>query len=345
MTDRTKRARAAEQDAIQPLDGEQVTTAALLRMAERTTEKTFHIAAPALSPRDPVVVGRMNNMRCRSGLHVHATDATEAHDLNTEWIVPPCIKVALILEGALDVDIGERRIHLGGGDGPTGLIWSMTRRTKIVRRSRQGTRIRKVMITVPRDWLRGGSSETGLPGGVGGEALTRFAARNGAARDWLPSKHAIAIAERILNPEPAPATLQQLSAESQAIDIVHEALGSLLLGRDEAPRHPVSPRMRGRAQTIQRFLVANLENLPPLSVMAQRLGMSVASMQEAFKSGYGVTIAAYARGLRLHKARRAIEQDGLTVGEAAYLAGYTNPANFATAFKRAFGVSPSNVRG
>ncbi|CFO34701.1 transcriptional regulator [Bordetella pertussis] len=42
--------------------------------------------------------------------------------------------------------------------------------------------------------------------------------------------------------------------------------------------------------------------------------------------------------------RLYLECDGLSVAQAACLAGYTSAANFATAFRRAFGVTPGQLR-
>jgi AraC-like DNA-binding protein len=50
------------------------------------------------------------------------------------------------------------------------------------------------------------------------------------------------------------------------------------------------------------------------------------------------------RETRLQAARDAMDKDGLTIGQAAFLAGYSSPANFSTAFKRVFGISPSEAR-
>jgi AraC-like DNA-binding protein len=46
----------------------------------------------------------------------------------------------------------------------------------------------------------------------------------------------------------------------------------------------------------------------------------------------------------LLRARQALEQEGRSVGEAADIAGYTSAANFATAFKRHFGITPRQCR-
>jgi AraC-like DNA-binding protein len=50
------------------------------------------------------------------------------------------------------------------------------------------------------------------------------------------------------------------------------------------------------------------------------------------------------RCLRLERARLALERGEVAIAEAAFLAGYASPANFATAFKRRFGLTPTDVR-
>ncbi|WP_092496768.1 helix-turn-helix domain-containing protein [Faunimonas pinastri] len=40
----------------------------------------------------------------------------------------------------------------------------------------------------------------------------------------------------------------------------------------------------------------------------------------------------------------AIERNGVSIAEAAFLAGYSSPANFSTAFRKAFGLSPGASR-
>ena len=72
--------------------------------------------------------------------------------------------------------------------------------------------------------------------------------------------------------------------------------------------------------------------------------MSVGSMQTSFKRTYRTTIGAFIRQQRLLEARDLIERHGKQVGEAAYLAGYESLGSFSTAFKRAFGFSPSECK-
>ena len=71
---------------------------------------------------------------------------------------------------------------------------------------------------------------------------------------------------------------------------------------------------------------------------------SALMLQRQFRAVFGTTVFAYLRECRLLRARRALEHDGVTVGQAAMVAGYTSAANFATAYKRRFGHAPKLAR-
>lgn len=320
-----------------------VTRADLLNMAVDTNAETFHISAPVLARKDTAIHGRMNNVRGHSGLFVHATDTIEAHDLLAEWDMSPACTVAVMLEGDLMVKLDGLGVRLGPGagqDGATGHIWSLTQPSKMVRLSRKGTRVRKVIITVPWDWIDRILADKDLPN----RNLARFAATHRGYATWRPSLHAVALAEQIINPSHAPAPLARMSVESRAIEILREALESLIADESEAPCAAPATKTQAKAQAVRAYVRARYTENPSLKKMARDLGMSVGTMQAAFKSVYGRTIADFCRELRLEHARIAIEREGKSVAEAAYGAGYSNPANFSTAFKRQFGLSPTRAR-
>ena len=305
-----------------------VTRAILIEMARETSARTFRITAPALAYRDTAILGRLSNFRCHSGLHVHATDTLEAHDLDAGWDMEPSVTIAVMLEGLLDVRLDNQTMRIGNEDRPSGHAWSLTEDTRLTRKSRKGTRIRKVVITIPRN-----------------RNLADFANTHRANITWSPSPHAVSLAEQILNPTLAPSAFQNMSTDSRALEIVREALTSIVTPEESALRSaPPRTKEQVRAQTIRAYLNENRARNPTLQQIARDLGMSVASMQTAFKATYNSTIADFSRELRLQNARAAIERDGISVGEAAYIAGYSNPANFSTAFKRFFGLSPSDVK-
>ena len=71
---------------------------------------------------------------------------------------------------------------------------------------------------------------------------------------------------------------------------------------------------------------------------------SALMLQRQFRAVFGTTVFDYLRECRLLRARRALEHDGVTVGQAAMVAGYTSAANFATAYRRRFGMPPKLAR-
>lgn len=78
--------------------------------------------------------------------------------------------------------------------------------------------------------------------------------------------------------------------------------------------------------------------------LAKQVGMNANSLQRQFRAVYGTTIFDHMRESRLQRARQALEGEGVTVGQAAMIAGYTSAANFAIAYRRRFGLSPKWVR-
>jgi len=69
------------------------------------------------------------------------------------------------------------------------------------------------------------------------------------------------------------------------------------------------------------------------------------TLQKGFKALFGVTPFAYLTRQRMNQAERLLRQPNRTVAEVANIVGYTNPAQFAAAFKRQFGITPSECLG
>lgn len=339
MTQRTSKAsvKVRPHDRREVMPHANVTGSMLAQMASHAGRE-FSIAAPSLGAGDVAVHGRLNNYACHSGLRVHATDTVEAHDLKTEVVTGPKVSVAVFLEGFVDLEIDGKRTRLGRGAQPSGQIWVMSERSAYRRLSRKGTHVRKVIISVPPEWI----------GAIFAEAtpetpeLTAFLTTHGAMRRWTPSKRALALAEQILSPTQESPAIRNMSIESKAIEIVTEALSDLT--NVSACSEAISVRALSRAQKIRAHLLAHIDQQLSLGKLAKDLGISIESMQRAFKAAYGSTIVDFVREYRLHQARKAMDQDGISVSEAAYLAGYTNPANFSTAFKKLFGLTPSQSR-
>jgi AraC-like DNA-binding protein len=103
-------------------------------------------------------------------------------------------------------------------------------------------------------------------------------------------------------------------------------------------------RRQRRLQSLKDRIDADLRHPWSIAELARHAGISRRSLNIQFRHAFGVGASEYLRTRRLETARDAIVQQGLSVSEAAWLAGYGNPANFATAFRKHFGHVPSRCR-
>lgn len=110
------------------------------------------------------------------------------------------------------------------------------------------------------------------------------------------------------------------------------------------PRQPAkSPPSRLRAQ-LERRLEAQLESGDiGIDRIARDLGKSRQTLYRRLKAE-GTTYEQILDGLRRRLALRLVRDEGLSVKEAAYRLGFSDPAAFSRAFKRWTGTSPGEMR-
>ncbi|MBD2774189.1 helix-turn-helix transcriptional regulator [Iningainema tapete] len=104
---------------------------------------------------------------------------------------------------------------------------------------------------------------------------------------------------------------------------------------------------RFRAGTVEKIyqareiLLSRLENPPSLLKLAQMVGVSDRTLQRGFQQLFGNTVFGYLTDRRMERAERWLREGDHTVLEVSIMTGYSNPTHFSAAFKRKFGISPS----
>ncbi|MFN4277330.1 MAG: helix-turn-helix transcriptional regulator [Ferrovibrio sp.] len=295
---------------------------------------------------DVVLEGSFRLQKLRSGLMLHATDAVDAHDLVSEGTHDPGITVGIFLRGRAKITAGDRDISLGAevdADGrpvPQAFLLSYAWPDRFVRRGIRGNWVRKVTVSIPPGWLEQIAEEDGMDA----ETLHRLAGSHLGFAAWQPSLRHVQLAEQVLAPSPYGMLLHGLQLESHAVDIVAEMMRRLT-GSDPLDMLPrCGGRERDRIREACAYIEASGDERPRLEDVARHVGMSVSALQRLFRTIHGTSVFDYVRARRLERARAMLESGTISVIEASYVAGYGNAANFATAFKRHFGVSPSDVR-
>lgn len=111
----------------------------------------------------------------------------------------------------------------------------------------------------------------------------------------------------------------------------------------ETPMY-LNKRHAALAEAVHERLTANGFGHVTIDQLAAELGVSVTALKMSFKSVYGAPIYQYQKDLRLQKSQQLLRETTLPVAAIAGEVGYTNPAKFSSAFKKRFGVSPTEYK-
>ncbi|MEH2273499.1 MAG: AraC family transcriptional regulator [Nostoc sp.] len=186
----------------------------------------------------------------------------------------------------------------------------------------------------------------------------RFLAKGNDWQTLLYPKTTIAIqtvAQQIVNC-PYQGMTKRLYLQAKVLELMALQLAPFLAEQDG-----LQPSTRLRNTTIARIhhareiLLSHLENPPSILELAQIVGVSDAcgglrlrTLLRGFRELFGTTVFGYLVNKRMELAEQWLRQghacDGQyqrTVAEVAISLSYSNPAHFATAFKRKFGITPS----
>jgi AraC family transcriptional regulator, regulatory protein of adaptative response / methylphosphotriester-DNA alkyltransferase methyltransferase len=111
---------------------------------------------------------------------------------------------------------------------------------------------------------------------------------------------------------------------------------------------PVRPGTIDRRRQLWLDASAEIERRysDPLTVaeIARSIGTSTRQLQRVFDEAGGRSFRAHLTAIRMDRARDMLLDHGGTVRSIAAAVGYSQPAQFAKAFRRHHGVSPSELR-
>lgn len=316
-----------------------------LQAASKVVGTGLEVLGPPIAAGDPTLAGDYTLLRLREGLVLHSSDTHELHDLTTRVMQRPGMTLFLFLKGRVNAAFDGKAQSLGallddeGAEQPAGLVVNRVRPVELTRRSTHGEHIRKVNVTISPDWLAGCMLDDLENAGW----IRDFATRHLAEFRWTPSASAVALAEQILHPPAYTAVLKHLYLESRCLEIVSQVLRAM---DADCGAHvtDVSPADARRLTMMHDYIEAKRGVAFTLSEMARSVGASINTLQKLFHDAHGTTVFEFVRRDNLQRARDALERDGISVTEAAFIAGYAGAANFSTAFKRCFGVPPKDVR-
>lgn len=135
---------------------------------------------------------------------------------------------------------------------------------------------------------------------------------------------------------------RRMYLQAKAWELLAMQIDLVAADRMATPARPgLKPDTIARLHHAREVLTQQLEHPPLLSDVAQQVGVSDRTLRRGFQELFGITPLAYLTQQRMHRARQLLQQGQWTVAEVARTVGYGHLGHFTTAFKRQFGITPS----
>jgi len=162
--------------------------------------------------------------------------------------------------------------------------------------------------------------------------ILRFTHGPSDAESYLAQRAVFSHARSTASPD-------RLFVESTMVDVLARVVG--LAYRTRASRLPANIDVVEHAREI---LARRFASQISLAALADETGVSIFHLCRLFRALTGETIHGYRNQLRLRAALHALLDSRAALSDVALSVGYSSHSHFTAAFRRAFGVTPSQVR-
>ncbi|MEM7056505.1 MAG: AraC family transcriptional regulator [Pseudomonadota bacterium] len=287
------------------------------------TYSDLEVTRGALS--GPVFEGRIGFLTLPVGIGLCASDLRTLRRCVHEGQVDPSLSVAIGINGApVECLFGSNhRLNLSAGGAA---LVAAADNERLASEVPAAGRNRGMLLRVRSEDL---ADETVAD-------LVDKATRKTSVKPIAAPGRAAWLANELLDPS-LTGGIARLMIESASLEIL-----AVALAQDGAMHSTdLNPTDHRKLKRVQDALHAHPDHDFSLSELARVAGMSLASLKDKFPRAFGLPVFVYLRDLRLNRARMLLEQGGWSVAEAAYHSGYRHQSNFATAYRRKFGVAPS----
>ncbi|WP_163142014.1 AraC family transcriptional regulator [Arhodomonas sp. KWT] len=136
--------------------------------------------------------------------------------------------------------------------------------------------------------------------------------------------------------------IRRLSLEGRLLEVVSGAFESLT--RDDSPGTHLSAWEVARVRDAAAGLLEHPASPPSVDELGRETGLGATRLMQAFKAHYGVPPVQWLQQRKLEMAHQLLADTPLGIKEIAFRLGYRHVSNFASAFKRHYGVTPGSLR-
>lgn len=105
----------------------------------------------------------------------------------------------------------------------------------------------------------------------------------------------------------------------------------------------ISKRDIDNAYQIREYLINNLDSDLSLIGLSHLVGTNEFTLKKVFKQLFNTTVFGYWQTVKMEQAKLMLADMNMDISEVAEAVGYKNARHFSTAFKKQFGLSPSQL--
>ncbi|MBN8885033.1 MAG: helix-turn-helix transcriptional regulator [Rudaea sp.] len=161
----------------------------------------------------------------------------------------------------------------------------------------------------------------------------------------LPMTLSMIAAVRALLNSSHPASLRKAYFEAKIVELLCDLFAQIQTERhDDRGSATITKRALMQIESVRERIHVEYSKPLTVPVLAHDVGTNESKLSKLFKKHYGTTVHDYIRTVRLNRAKELLSSPDYSVTDVSFLVGYEHSANFATAFKRHFGVSPRDAR-
>lgn len=288
------------------------------------------------SDTEKVLKGLFSISRTLSGNVACLSDVKELVNGQASWSLDRCMVMVFVIAGSHEFLCKGRTYKLGNqGDVTHNVaLFNVNQPTQIIRLLKKNRCVQKISLLIDHSWLDSAvSADPQID-----SSLKDLLKKHLSFQTWRSSPGLQVVLNEMFECFRSGGISSRLKGEALVATTVMRVLEQLKPGDEKFQQYC---RIKGHVDELISHCDANSQ----LSVeqVASHMGLSASTLQRAFKQGGKTTVTAYIRQRQLENAFRAIDQEGVSISEAAFKAGYRHCPNFVKAFKRCFGITPGQL--
>lgn len=139
--------------------------------------------------------------------------------------------------------------------------------------------------------------------------------------------------------------IKQMYLESKAIELISHQLDQVFFAKGD-PKNKLTLRQDDieRISYARDLLIATIQNPLTILELSRMSGINDTKLKRGFRQLYGTSIHEYLLAHRFERARDLLAEGNMNVSEVSYAVGYSKVDNFASSFKKRFGITPGAFR-